>query len=134
MSENEKKTHIEFDATEDMPDHVMPTVMTVVANDAQETCLQCVVYLSTETPERVQDHIIEVLDMFSGNFTQTEFCGKVMLQMWSDQVPDESCAVIKQVIEGTLNQMQSFVDSRGLVSADGNPLKLLYTFVNKFPD
>lgn len=89
-----------------------------------QTQVRLITYLTVDTPELMQEHIISILDAHLGNWQQTPFSGDVKFQCWNDMLEPEHMEPVGDVLGQILGHMQGVIDSNDFKTADGNRLVL----------
>lgn len=92
-----------------------------------QTQLRYVTYLEVETPERMQEHILTILDGHAANWMATGFSGEVYLKCWNDILEPEHIEPVADVLRQILEGAQGVIDSNQITTADGNRVILRAT-------
>lgn len=89
-----------------------------------QTQVRLITYLTVDTPELMQEHILSILDAHLDNWLQTPFSGDVNFQCWNDILEPEHMEPVGDVLGQILGHMQGVIDSNDFKTADGNRLVL----------
>lgn len=89
-----------------------------------QTQIRLITYLTVDTPDLMQEHILSILDAHLDNWLQTPFSGDVNFQCWNDILEPEHMEPVGDVLGQILGHMQGVIDSNDFKTADGNRLVL----------
>jgi hypothetical protein len=86
--------------------------------------LRYLIFLSVESPELMQEHVITILDGHIDNWMKTDFSGDVNFQCWNDMLEPEHMEPVGDILHQILAGAQNVIDTNKITSADGNRVVL----------
>lgn len=111
----------DFDTEEDGEFHIPNGVLMEMDGQTQ---IRLITYLTVDTPDQMQEHILSILDAHLDNWLKTPFSGDVNFQCWNDILEPEHMEPVGDVLGQILGHMQGVIDSNDFKTADGNRLVL----------